>query len=147
MSIRYPESFYKSVGNYACYFLCLQKIAENYTGFDYDTETLIQICSAHYMVNGKQWLTFNWDNYDDPANFDVNDPESILNMLTGKKWAVSIEPSTYKPKKNELYIECWKNPRTGLKHFRLRDWDPLSNSVTVKEGKLDSYRVFRLMSW
>lgn len=143
MKVNYPESFYKSTGTYACYFFCLMKLAEEYTGFDFDINSTIQICSLHRASNGKQWLTFNWDNPDDPDNFDVNAPDEILRLLTGTKWSVSYEDANYKAKKNELVVECWYNKTTGLNHFRLKDWDPLFKSVTVRDGCIKSYRVFR----
>ena len=40
------------------------------------------------------------------------------------------------------YIEKWHNNRTGFDHFRLHDWDSLKNSVTVREGYIEDYRVF-----
>ena len=141
--IKYPESFYKSTGSYACYFFCLLHIAEEVTGMQFDINTAIQLCSLHKM-NGLPYLTFNWDDYNDPANFDVNAPEKILELFTGKKWSVEkVIGSSYKPKKGEYVIQHYKNGNIG--HFRMKDYDPLQNSVTVAKGKIDSYRVFRII--
>lgn len=139
--LRYPESVLKSFGNYSCYFLSIMKLAEDFTGSNFDIFTIITICSSHYGANGKPWITFNWDNPNDKANFDVNHPDKVFELLTGIKWSVTKEPVTYKPKHGELVVECWKNGNTT--HFRLKDWDPIKDSITVKEGKLDSFRVFR----
>lgn len=138
---KYPESVLKSFGNYSCYFLSIMKLAEDFTGSTFDIFTIITICSSHYGANGKPWVTFNWDNPDDKANFDVNHPAQVLELLTGIKWSVTKEPATYKPKRGELVVECWKNG--NVTHFRLKDWDPLKDSLTVRNGKIDSFRVFR----
>ena len=139
--IKNIESFLESAGKYSCYFDCLLKIAEDYTGFNFDYITTVQMCSTRY-VNKTPYLTFNWNDYTDKANFDVNYPALILELLTGKKWTVTKEPANYKPKRGDIIVECWVNG--GRKHFRMKDYDPLQNSVTVKEGHIDSYRVFRL---
>lgn len=145
--IKYPESFYKSTGSYACYFFCLMKIAEDYTGFQFDINTVIQLCSLHKKSNGVQWLTFNWNDYDDKANFDVNSPTDILNLLTGKNWSCErINSPTYKAKKCEYVIQHYTNPETGYGHFNMKDYDPIQNSITVRDGKIDSYRVFKIIN-
>lgn len=142
--LRYPESFYKSTGSYACYFFCLMRIAEKVTGMEYDINTVIQICSINKRPDGVPWLTFNWDNYNDPANFDVNAPTEILRILTGKKWSCErIDSPTYKAKKGDYVVQHYKNATNG--HFRMEDYDPIQNSITVMTGKIDSYRVFRII--
>lgn len=142
--IKYPESFYKSTGSYACYFFCLIKIAEEVTEMNFDINTVIQLCSIHKRTDGTPWLTFNWNDYNDPANFDVNSPTDILYFLTGKKWSCErVTASSYKAKKGEYVVQHYKNGNTG--HFRMKDWDPLQNSVTVAKGKIDSFRVFKII--
>ena len=144
--VRFPESFYKSTGAYACYFFCLLYIAEKVTGFTFDINTVIQLCSLHKNSYGNQWLTFNWNDYEDKANFDVNAPTEILHLLTGKSWTCErVNSSTYKAKKGEYVVCHYFNPKTGLGHFRMDDFDPIQKSITVREGKIDSYRVFRII--
>lgn len=73
-------------------------------------------------------------------------------MFFGFNYHVDIKPASYKIKKNEIAIACWFNEATGLKHFttvtpsgKEAKYDPLRISNTVKNGKIQSYRVFKLV--
>lgn len=144
------ESFYLSVGRYSCYFDCLVHIAETEMmkrgiKVSYDHNTLIQLCSFN-KSNGTPWLTFNWKNYDDNANFDVNNPTAILNLLTGLSWKFTrVDSATYKAKQNEYDVRRWKRDGVVGYHFQMEDYDPLQNSQTVKYGKIDGHRVFSVI--
>lgn len=143
--IRFIESFYLSIGKYSCYFDCLVRIAEmelKKRGLEvqYDHNTVVQLCALH-KKDGKQYITFNWDDYSDTDNFNVNYAAEILNLLTGLKWGYMRKDSAdYKPKPNEYDIRRWNN--NGQHHFNMDDYDPLQKSLTVKNGKIDGHRVF-----
>lgn len=145
--LKYIESFYLSVGRYSCYFDCLVRIAEKEMekrGFNvqYDHNTLVQICSFN-KVNGRQWITFDWNDYSNSANFDVNYPTKILNILTGLEWDMKrIDTADYKPKSNEYDIRRLGRDGVDGFHFNMEDYDPLQNSQTAKYGKVNGHRVF-----
>ena len=46
---------------------------------------------------------------------------------------------------NEYTVAVWYNERTQFKHFRRRYFDTLLNSVTVKEGSIAYYHIFRVI--
>ena len=121
------NTFIKSMADSGCYFLCLCEIAERITGKPVDVLT-----TAVYAFE-ENWI---W------RDFTVQNPEALLHELTGKK--VSVKHSETLPTNCMYYVEKWHNPRTGYSHFRLHDWDSLTNSVTVKEGKIENYRIITI---
>lgn len=72
----------------------------------------------------------------------VKDWGKLANFLCPTWERFTCEKSNLADKKAVFYIEYWYNPRTKLHHFKLKDWDPLGDSVTVKEGMIESYRNF-----
>jgi hypothetical protein len=117
----------KRAGEYACYFLCLCELAER-RGAKFD---LLQTIDSFYGNN----LLAN--------DFTVKNAGGIFSALTGERWTHIVTGNEYRPAPGELLVEEWYNPRTRLVHFRLKDWDSLDASVTVKEGYVRSYRVLR----
>ena len=55
--------------------------------------------------------------------------------------------TTIKPTDEKAYIKEYYNARTGYTHFVLcvdgKDFDTLDSSVTVKEGVIRSYRIYK----
>ena len=119
------NTFIEEMSKSGCYFLCICELAERITGKRVDV-----LNTALYAFE-ENWM---W------RDFTVQRPDLILADLIGKK--VKVEASNKLPTTCKYYVEKWFNPRTGFSHFRLHDWDSLTNSVTVKEGKIDSYRIF-----
>lgn len=109
-----------------CYFLCICKMAERYMNKEVDVVNVAQVAMEH------GWIY---------RDFTVQKPDSIFSYLTGRRPIVSM---TEQKPDCEYYVECWYNSRTQFTHFKLPDWDSLTNSVTVKEGKITSYRKFAL---
>ena len=54
------------------------------------------------------------------------------------KFRVEISPTL---KECDFFIEYWYNKKTRLHHFTLKDWDSLGFSETVRDGKIESYRL------
>lgn len=113
------------IGKYGCGFLSVLKY------FHYqntDVVLMYNLCLNNGLIDSECF---------------VNDWKKLLEFLDPYKrqWNVVISkelaPCTW-------YIEQWYNPRTGLKHFKLHDWDSLKDSVTVAEGYIISYRLFTL---
>lgn len=77
------------------------------------------------------------------SDFYVKDAFAILNYYTNKKWVRRSVTELPKEIKDNEYTEAvWFNKRTSFTHFRRRGFDTLQNSVTVKEGKIQSYYIY-----
>lgn len=110
------------IGNYGCYFLCLLHATKH--GDSEIIELYDYFCQKGYMTE---------DCY-------IQDPIKILKYLRGDNYR--IERTEKLPAKYDFYVEHWYNEKTKLGHFTLPDFDPLGNSNTRLNGKIDSYRVF-----
>lgn len=128
------QSFFLSAGNNGCYCFCIIKIAERILKNDIDPLAALRsgIDNGFIDVAERDYANIN--------NFYVRDPAKFLEYLSGWKCGVRKEGVDYKPKDDEIIVECWE--RNRVTHFRLPDWDPLQNSQTVKYGKVKSLRVF-----
>ena len=112
------------LGKYGCGFLCLCevfRIAESDIMF-------------YFRLAKKKGLV-------DPDCF-VNDWGRLASLMADDWETFRCEKSNTRDKKAAFCIEYWYNPKTKLHHFKLKDFDPLGNSQTVKEGMIESYRNF-----
>lgn len=98
----------------------------------------------------RDWISYDERTRDNPMNFFVKNRDAFMDLVTGERgWYSSIEKPEYQPRQGEKAIECWiweEPSKTGSilhRHFKLKDWDPILNSRTIQNGKLESYRVFR----
>lgn len=134
------QSFYESLGKYGCYYLLLLQIGQREL-----TANDLFFLSCQFHENN--FLHFNKNNLADTENFFVKNPAKILEVLTGKKYTVRKEPATYEPKENETEILFYalnqKNADKGIGHFRMKEYDTLQNSNTVKKGKVYSKRIIK----
>jgi hypothetical protein len=124
----------KTIGTDGCYALCLLKIAETATDIDMSTGQAIS-----YIEHGIKDANLK-------ADMTVVDGAAFLGSLTGFKWTKDYAPHGYKPQADDFLVAEWFNPRTGFTHFTLvspQKWDSLESSVTVKEGFIRGYRVYR----
>lgn len=133
------QTLMAEAGESACYALCIAEIAERVTG------NTIEPINAFEKAFDRGYIYYNARDSYDNDNFFVKDPVSFLSMLTGKKWHISRCPANYESSPGEYVVDCWQREATGktITHFRLADWDPLTTSLTVKNGKIASKRVFR----
>lgn len=131
----------KNIGDNGCYFLSVVYLAEELVKNRFDIIQLFAIANKK-ITGGLQWIE------DDCF---MNYPNLLLNYLTGKEVKVRKETDiSYYPKNNEYIIGCfkWKTTGTTYSHFVVLDknknviYDPLGQSNTVINGKLDSLRVF-----
>lgn len=119
----------KSMAEYGCYFLCICELGERITGNKVDVIDFALHCQ------NKGYLDFD---------FTVLNPGRILGMLTKKYYDVT--KSKEHDDKADYRVLMYHNDKTGLTHFRLDDWDSLTDSITVKEGKIIGYRNFKEMN-
>lgn len=121
------QGAYEEIGKYGCYFLSLLKTAKK-------EEDALEYYFK-YLESG--WI--------DKECF-VKNPVAILVDLHGGRFNV-IRSNSYDDKA-VFKIACWYNPRTNYRHFVLMknskdvSFDSFGQSVTVKEGFIESWRLF-----
>ena len=115
------------IGKSGCYFLSLL----------YVTNNLPNALPLYDRFIEKGWME---------NDCFIKDPLSIISDLTGKKYMVYKNDAF---KKADIAIAYFYNPKTKLHHFVVVDtksgevkYDPLGNSNTVANGKVESYRLF-----
>jgi hypothetical protein len=125
------QDFIKKVGDEGCYALCLCKIAELRLN-----DSLIAVSYIEYGV--KYGLI--------AEDMTVLDGAKFLVHMTAIEWSKEYKAPGYKPVLGDYLVAEWFNPRTKLTHFTVEypvKWNSLKNSVTVKEGSIRSYRLYR----
>ena len=123
------------LGNYGCYFLSLVEAAERDTGRDYPILSTFLDMKKRGFIGNECYIIF---------------PEKILSMLTGKDYTVRRESKDYKSKAGEIEILRyeWRGEGGVSAHFVLGDgngrvaYDPLDGANTVKNGTVESKRIF-----
>ena len=118
----------KMAGDYACLFLSVLSIAEEYTGLPVDFIMAYRKCLELGLIR---------------KDFYCNDQEKMLYEFTGKKWKKTIVKELPDPLPDNTYtIEKWYNKRTNFNHFKRRYFDTLVDSKTVKEGFILEYYCY-----
>lgn len=136
------QNFLSEAGEAACYALCLIDVAEEFTGRHIDiADALINAIDRNYII-------YKWEDRNFNDNFFVQYPALFLEMLTGKKWQVTKEPSCYTKKEGEYVIYRWERVQTGKTtgHFNRIDFEPYLNSITVQHGSVVSLRVYKVLN-
>ncbi len=124
----------KQIHDYGCYFMSLLYVSNTPYSEVPTLDELLKYYDA-FIANG--WM--------DPDCY-VKDPCAILKYLTGKKYTVKKD-SILDPGAN-IIIGRWYNSATNLHHFVVMDrdnnviWDSLKDSTTVRNGIIESYRLF-----
>jgi hypothetical protein len=124
-----------TIGRYGCYFLSIVRAAEKITGQRIDA---VQVYNDATLA---RWMD---------ADCFVVQPDRILEMMTGRKWAIRHDSKTYRPRDGEVMIMRYEVQRTGIlySHFvlcsgdGLVEYDPYGDSSTVKDGAAVSSRIF-----
>jgi hypothetical protein len=131
------QDFIRTVGEEGCYALTLCKIAE------INTRRPLE-CNVGTAV-----MAIRQDGTEPGCikpDMTVLDGAAFLQRLTLKTWTKEYKDAGYKPVEGDFLVAEWFNKRTGKTHFTLEypvKWNSLLNSVTVKEGAIRSYRVYR----
>ena len=122
----------KNIYDYGCYFLDLLFISK------YEEPTLEEIIKYYDIFITKDWMD---------ENCFIKNPCAILNYLTGKKYYVRKDLA-FDSSASHI-IGYFYNPSTNLHHFVVMNkynkvsWDSIENSNTVKNGMIESYRLFK----
>ena len=129
------QDFFAAVGAEGCYALTLCKIAELATRAEGNTGAAFLGIERGVKAG-----------YIKP-DMTVLDGAAFLKLLTGKEWTKEWKDAGYVPKEGDWLAAEWFNGKTGKTHFTLEypvKWNSLGDSVTVKEGAIRSYRVYRV---
>jgi hypothetical protein len=122
------QTFFKD----ACLFLSLSSIAEQVADTKVDILGTYAYCKQQGYINSNDDMT-------------VEGQCRYLRDLTGKLWTREVVQQLPSPlPKNVFVVEKWKNAATGKQHFRRDFVDSLRNSLTVKEGKLIEYYLYKM---
>ena len=129
------EQFYQ-IGRTGCYFESIIHIAEDETGRYIDSYR-IYLEMIRSGAIGKDCYVF--------------DPDTLMSLLTGKKWAMTKENAAYlcKPGEREVIRFEWQEVSTLHGHFVVGDtkggieYDPFPGCNVVANGKVVSKRIFR----
>jgi hypothetical protein len=128
------QDFIKTIGDEGCYALTLCEIASEYWQRKSGIPDVF-----NNIENGVRAGCIARD-------MTVLDGAAFLKLLTLHYWTKEYKDAGYKPQEGDYLIAEWFNKRTGKTHFTLEypeKWNSLSNSVTVKEGSIRSYRLYR----
>jgi hypothetical protein len=119
----------ETIGREGCYFLCLVRIAEEITG------TRIDAIPVYLHSIDRQWM--DKDCY-------LVQPHRILEHMTGTRWSVRKQDKIYQPEPGEKEVLRYERTvgRVTHAHFVLPDYDPYGDSLTVRNGRLVSKRIF-----
>lgn len=116
-------------GEGGCHFLTLCSIAEETNEEPVDLIYAIRLALDNKLMN---------------KEFYVTDNCALLMCLTGKTWTqTEVKELPEIINDNEYTEAIYFNPRTQFKHFRRRGFDTLVDSVTVKEGNVIAYRIYK----
>lgn len=126
------QLIFEIVGDKGCYMFCIADIAEEVTRERVDV-------SLVYVQGTKQGLVHK--------NCLVNDAAGLLKMLTGREWVKRYEGPGYVRQPGEFEVQKWvrKDGSGRVEHFIREGYDPYGDSRTVREGWLDSKRIFTMV--
>ena len=85
----------------------------------------------------------------DKGEGEIQDWQMLANHLGCAVQFLGIFPPNDPKRDGNFVIARWFNPRTNFRHFVVGDlkpveWDPIiGGSVTVREGHVDSLRIFK----
>lgn len=125
------------IRTWGCYFCAILALDEQVYGKPYSPEEILRL-----------WFK-NWTEDDLDIESTVKNPQGLLDDLSGKLEYVGKRGPEYQTARDEWEILLFYNDRTGYTHFVLGDghgrcaWDPIKNSVTVREGRVIGKRIFR----
>lgn len=119
----------EEIGKEGCYVLALVDIAEEVM----DRRIDAVVAYLYGVENGHL-----------RENCLVKNGAGFLKMLTGFPWTKRYEGAAYQAKLGEYVVEKWKRKSGSgtVEHFRRPCYDPYGDSKTVREGWLDSKRIY-----
>ena len=136
------QRLFIELGEAACYAICIVKHAETALAATFTDGQVLD-----YLIAGIDWgyIYYNWNDPADNDNFLVLDAASFLSRLSKQSWIRSAEDASYVPKPGELVTALWERRTASgaTRHFANPDYDPMGNALTIAQGKIVGYRIFR----
>ena len=135
--IRQTDERLNPIRTWGCYFCSILAMDEDVYGKPYTVNEILDI-----------WFR-NWTENDLDIESSVQNPQGLLDDLSGKLEFVGKLGPEYQTKPEEKEILVFHNERTNYTHYVYGDgygrckWDPILNSVTVREGRVIGKRIFR----
>lgn len=134
------QRIHRAIGSAGCYALACVQAARPEMSAGQALDIIAEGISRKYIY-------LNLATMSDPENMRVDDAGALVCLARGehpRSWVRHAAAPGYQPRPEELVIEKWA---WGSKtHFIVRvgsvPWDPYGDSETVKNGKLESYRIF-----
>lgn len=135
------QSFCLSFGKYGCYVLCILNVAEQFNGKKFNAAEILALVVSAIR---KGYVSFDYQDYSNPDNFFVSNPDKLLSLATGEKWTVEKKAPSYTRVAGDYVVEQW-SADGRIKHFaRTADgFNSLQKSNCVSNGKIVGLRVFR----
>lgn len=122
------QTLCENLNKYGCHFLVLCTIIE-----EFNKEPLDLIYAVRISMS-KGWMD---------SNFWVKDALAILKFFTGYIWTREQVTTLPIKIKDNQYTECnWYNPATEKEHFTRRGINTLTDSFTVRYGKIRYYYIY-----
>jgi hypothetical protein len=137
------------INEWGCYLCSLLAVAEEQRKKTFEAHEVMSIYLAamHVGIVSREV----WDDKGKPADgCTILDPDALLRLAGGKGTVRKVDGSGYQASSGESQVLCFHNPRTGFYHFVVGDgkgkvkWDPLENSVTVREGHVVNQRIIKI---
>ena len=136
--LRQTDDFLNPLGKWGCYVVSILNMAELINPDRHLTQQNAFALTANAWKAG--WI-------DD--KFDIQNPEAIARSAGAPVKFIGKADAFYRTKANEYEILEFYNARTKFTHFALGDgtgkvlFDPIKDSVTVREGRVVGKRIFR----
>lgn len=132
--MNYSQKELEIIGNYGCAFISLLH-ALNITSIDKCLELFRK--GKKEGVLDEDCTVLNWD--------------KLAKMISGHTYQTTKVDGKERPKtySKDILIARYHNKRTNFYHFcdvTHELYDPLENSVTVKEGYIESYRLLTFVN-
>lgn len=134
-----------TIGADGCYLLCLCHIGEGITGRRVDAVEVYEraIDPVWWRSDGSRGALLSDRCY-------LHDPATIMELICGGAWHVRHEPADHAPAEDEWEVLRYERQAgsVAVSHFVLGDgagavaYDPMGDSVTVRDGRLVSKRIF-----
>lgn len=142
------------IQKYGCYFLSIAWFRERYQKIPWTVEALNQ---GWYDALRAGYITgdLNHDgDFDEKGQLEIANPTALCGLLgCGLRFIDGHFSSDHPVSAGQYGIYAWFNPRTKFTHFvvgnkRPVEFDPIPNSVTVREGspKSDGLRLFEVLA-
>lgn len=139
------------MNKYACLFMDIAYARTLYKGYEWTKEELKALwmtAISSKLISGD---TNRDGDMDDKGELEIQSHSRVAVLLQSPIIQVGGHFSTKADIGDRYAIGCFYNPRTGFRHFAVLDnkrrviYDSLGSSVTIREGYLESLRLYKVV--